>query len=137
MYLYHSNYILLVFKINCILLSVKATAFKMWIYFLKNISARENDQLCQETTDTAENIIHGCFFQWQSYDNSVIIPRNEILISYIITQEDKYGAQFSPVLFIRDSVNIFISHLLQDSGYTWAALFCTTVWKLLVLNLLY
>lgn len=51
----------------------------------------------------AENIIHGCFFQWQSYDNSVIIPRNEILISYIITQEDKYVPQFSPVLFLSET----------------------------------
>lgn len=76
-----------------------------------------------------QNIKYGCFFQWQSYDNNVIILKNEILISYIITQEDKYGVQFSPVLFIRDSVNIFIFHILQDSGYTWTALLCTTVLK--------
>lgn len=36
-----------------------------------------------------ENIKYRCFFQWHSYDNNVIILRNEILISYIITQEDK------------------------------------------------
>lgn len=43
-----------------------------------------------------------------------------------ITQEAKYGAmppQFSLTLFIRDSVNIFIFHIHQDSGYTLTALF--------------
>lgn len=84
-----------------------------------------------------EDIKYGCFFQWHSCDNSVIILRNEILMSYIITQQDKYGAQFSPVLFIRDSMSILIFHVLQDSGYTWASFFCTTVWKVLAPKLFY
>lgn len=101
-------------------MSWQDAAFKMRIYSLKNIHAQENDQLLwKHRYLITENIKCGFFFQWQSYHNNVIILRNWILISYSITQEDKYGIQLSLVLFIRGSVNIFIFHILQDSGYTW------------------
>lgn len=79
MYFYHSNYILLVFNINYILMSWQDAAFKMWVYSLKNIHAQENDQqLRKHRYLIAENIKCGFFFQWQSYHNNVIILRNWI-----------------------------------------------------------